>query len=135
MPRTTKWLYQRLNQVSRFLRRSINEHSIGVKVRADVVDTVMMMHIIQPSSRNSTPDMPDTRVSGKNTPIMVSVDATTEIATSLVPWMAACFGSEPRSMWLVTFSSTTIASSTTLPMAMLRHESEIMFNDEPVAFR
>ena len=43
--------------------------------------------------------------------IIVNVDAITEIATSFVPWIAACFGSEPRSIWVVTFSKTTIASS------------------------
>ena len=37
-----------------------------------------------------------------------NVDAITEIATSFVPWIAACFGSEPRSIWVVTFSKTTI---------------------------
>ena len=79
--------------------------------------------------------MPDTMVNGKNTPIMVKVEAITEMATSFVPWMAACLGSEPRSMWLVTFSSTTMASSTTLPMAIERHDSEIMLIDEPTTAR
>ena len=130
-----KWSYQRLNQLSRFFKRSICEHIIGVKVRAEVVETVMMIHIIQPSSLKSTPVMPDTMVNGKNTPIMVRVDAITEMATSFVPWMAACLGSEPRSMWLVTFSSTTMASSTTLPMAIERHDSEIMLIDEPTTAR
>ena len=39
-------------------------------------------HIIQPNCLNSTPDIPVTMVSGKNTAIIVSVEATTEIATS-----------------------------------------------------
>ena len=95
----------------------------------------MMAHIIQPNCLNITPDIPLTIVSGKNTAIMVSVEAITEIATSFVPCTAACFGSEPRSIWVVTFSSTTIASSTTIPMAIERDESEIILIVFPVTAR
>ena len=49
--------------------------------------------------------------------------------------MAASLGFEPRSIWVVMFSSTTMASSTTIPMAMDRDESEMMFSVEPVAKR
>ena len=66
---------------------------------------------------------------------MVSVEAITEIATSFVPCTAACFGSEPRSICVVTFSSTTIASSTTIPMAIDRDESEIILIVFPVIAR
>ena len=72
---------------------------------------------------------------GKNTAIMVSVEATTEMATSLVAWIAACLGSAPRSMWVVTFSSTTMASSTTIPMAIERHANEIMLIEASVIAR
>ena len=44
----------------------------------------MITHIIQPNWRNNTPDIPLTIVSGKNTAIMVSVEAITEMATSFV---------------------------------------------------
>ena len=103
--------------------------------RALTVDTVMMTHIIHPSCLKSTPEISVTMVRGKNTAIMVSVEAITEMATSLVAWMAACLGLEPRSICVVTFSRTTMASSTTLPMAMERHEREIMLNEPPVAYR
>ena len=79
--------------------------------------------------------MPVTMVSGKNTAIRVSVDAITEIATSLVPCTAACFGSDPRSICVVTFSSTTMASSTTIPIDMDSAESETMLSELPVANR
>ena len=39
--------------------------------------------------------------------------------TSPAPWMAAFIGDMPSSMCLETFSSTTIASSTTNPVAMV----------------
>ena len=92
-----------------------------------------MMQTIQPSWRKRTPVMPVTSVSGKNTAMRVRVDAITEMATSLVPCTAACFGSDPRSIWVVTFSSTTIASSTTIPMDMESAESDTMLSVLPVA--
>ena len=100
-----------------------------------MVDTVIITHIIQPNCSKSTPAIPVTIVKGKNTAIMVNVEAITEIATSLVPWIAACLGSDPRSMWVVTFSNTTMASSTTLPIAIERHDMEMMFNEPPVIAR
>lgn len=108
---------------------------LGVSDNAATVDTNMMAHIIQPNCLKSTPDIPLTIVNGKNTAIMVSVEAITEIATSFVPCTAACFGSEPRSICVVTFSSTTIASSTTIPMAIDRDESEIILIVFPVIAR
>ena len=74
-------------------------------------------------------------VSGKNTAMRVSVDAITEMATSLVPWTAACFGAAPRSMCVVTFSRTTMASSTTIPIEMDKADSEMMLSELPVMYR
>ena len=37
-------------------------------------------------------------------------------------------------MWRSTFSTTTIASSTTMPMASTRPKSESMFSEKPKAF-
>ena len=111
------------------------EHSIGTRVRAAVVDTIMMMDTIQPSWRNMMPAMPEIIVSGRNTHSIVSVEAITEIPTSAVPWTAASFGFSPLSKCVVTFSRTTIASSTTMPMAMERADIEIIFSVLPVANR
>ena len=81
------------------------------------------------------PIMPPTMVSGRKTQSMVSVEAITEIPTSAVPWTAASFGFSPRSICDVTFSSTTMASSTTIPMAMASEDMETMFSVLPVAKR
>ena len=116
-------------------RRSHWLQSMGVRLRAQVVEMIIMMVTIQPSWRKSTPVMPVTRVRGKNTAISVSVEAMTETATSLVPCTAACRGSEPRSMCVVTFSRTTMASSTTIPMEMLSADSDTMLRVLPVAYR
>ena len=66
---------------------------------------------------------------------MVRVEATTEIPTSEVACTAASFGFSPFSMWDVTFSSTTMASSTTIPMAMESADIDMMFKVLPVANR
>ena len=63
-----------------------------------MVEIIIMIQTIQPNCLNSTPVIPVTRVSGKNTAISVRVEAITDIATSLVPCTAACLGSAPRSM-------------------------------------
>ena len=94
-----------------------------------------MIHIIQPSCLNSTPAIPVTIVNGKNTASIVSVDATTDTATSFVPCTAALLGLEPRSMCVVTFSSTTMASSTTLPIAILKQDNEIVLSEPSVIRR
>ena len=67
------------------VRRSSWEQSMGVSVSAQVVEIIIMMVTIQPNWRKRTPVMPVTRVSGKNTASSVSVDAMTDMATSLVP--------------------------------------------------
>ncbi len=58
---------------------------MGVSDNAATVEMNIMAHIIHPNCLNITPDIPLTIVSGKNTAIMVRVEAITEIATSLVP--------------------------------------------------
>ena len=113
----------------------MSEQSTGVKVMAATVDTESMMLTIQPSELKSTPAIPLTIVRGRNTAMVVSVPPMTEIPTSLVANMAACFTREPRSICVVMFSSTTMALSTTIPIAIESELSEMMFNVSPVASR
>ena len=114
---------------------SIRAHIIGTRVSAAVVDTVIMIETIQPSCLNIIPIIPPTIVSGRKTQSIVRVEAMTEIPTSEVPWTAASRGFSPRSICEVTFSSTTMASSTTIPMAMAREDIETMFSVLPVPKR
>ena len=108
---------------------------MGTRVRAAVVETIMMMDTIQPSWRNMMPDMPEIMVRGRNTHSMVSVEAITEIPTSAVPCTAASLGFSPRSRCEVTFSRTTMASSTTMPIAMDRALIDMILSELPVAKR
>ena len=95
----------------------------------------MMMETIQPNCLNITPVVPLIIVKGRNTANMVKVEAMTDSCTSRVACTAASLGLEPRSMWVVTFSSTTMASSTTIPMAMVSDDMEMIFRVLPVANR
>ena len=75
------------------------------------------------------------RVNGRNTQSIVNVDAIMEIPTSSVPCTAASFGFSPRSMCVVMFSSATMESSTTIPIAMDNADIDMTFNVLPVANR
>ena len=52
--------------------------------------------------------------------------------SSMVSW-AAARGVRPSRMLRSTFSTTTIASSTTMPIASTRPNSERLFNEKPAA--
>ena len=49
--------------------------------------------------------------------------------------MDASLGDEPLSICLVMFSSTTMASSTTIPMATVRELSDMMFSELSASIR
>lgn len=56
---------------------------------AAMVETVSVIDTIQPSELKSTPAIPLIIVRGRNTAIVVNVDAITDTPTSLVAKMAA----------------------------------------------
>ena len=114
---------------------SILLESIGMRVMAAVVDTHTTMVTIQPSSFMNIPIMPGNMVRGTNTATRTRVVAMTEVQTSLVAQMAASRGDSPRSICLVMFSNTTMASSTTIPMATVSEASDMMLSDESASSR
>ena len=69
------------------------------------------------NSMNSRPVRPVANASGAYTVTRVRVIATTAKPISRDPWNAACLRGMPSSMCRKMFSSTTMASSTTSPMA------------------
>ena len=56
---------------------------------------------------------------------------TTGADTSFMAWMVASLGVIPCSMWCITASTTTIASSTTMPIARTRPNMESVFTEKP----
>ena len=71
---------------------------------------------------------------GMNTAIRERLIETTVKLTSRAPSSAAWNGRAPRSMWRETFSSTTIASSTTKPVAMVSAMSDRLFRLKPARY-
>ena len=129
-PKIRSWSFPCLG-----LKRRNCEQSIGMRVSAPIVDTIMMILVIHPNCLNMRPAIPLIIVNGRNPASMVNVEAITEIPTSWVACTAASFGFAPLSRCVEMFSSTTMASSTTIPIAIESDDIETMFNVFPVAQR
>ncbi len=76
------------------------------------------------NSRKSRPTMPPIKRIGMNTAISEMLIENTVKPISRAPTSAASSGPRPASRWRVMFSSTTIASSTTKPVATVSAISE-----------
>ena len=70
---------------------------------------------------------------GMNTAHSTSAMAMIGPDTSSIALRVASIGSCPSAMWRSTFSTTTIASSTTMPMARTRPKSESVFSEKPIS--
>ena len=71
------------------------------------------------------------KATGMNTAARISAIATTGPETSFIALSVASRGESPCSMWCITASTTTIASSTTMPMASTRPSSESTLIEKP----
>ena len=104
-------------------RRS-REHIIGVVVSEIIIEIRIASDRVMANSWNSRPMIPPISRIGRNTAISEAVIDTTVKPTSCAPTSAACTRGMPASTWRVMFSSTTMASSTTKPVAMVRAISD-----------
>lgn len=75
--------------------------------------------VVRAKGRNSSPVMSPTSASGRNTAMVVTVEAVIAEATSFTPTVMACSFSSPRARCRLMFSTTTIESSTTRPIAIV----------------
>ncbi len=95
------------------------EHSIGASVSETSADTAIEAVTVSANSRNMRPMMPPMSRSGMNTATSDRLIDSTVKPISREPWSAASNGEAPSSMWRWMFSTTTMASSTTKPTAMV----------------
>ena len=108
------------------------EHITGLSVSATMVEMMTDTAMVMVNCRKSCPVMPDRKLTGTNT-----AQSTSDIAISAppIPCMAffvASYGDRCSSrMILSTFSTTTMASSTTIPMARMSPSNVIMFSENP----
>ena len=96
---------------------SSSAHIIGVVVSDTTIDTRMAADNTTANSWNSRPTMPPISRIGRNTATSDKLIDNTVNPISRAPSMLACKAVLPRSRWREMFSSTTIASSTTKPVA------------------
>ena len=97
---------------------------MGVAVRETSKDTAMATESVTANSRNSRPTMPPISRIGMKTATRERLIETTVKPISFAPTSAASIGGMPASRCRVMFSITTIASSTTKPVATVRAISE-----------
>ena len=106
----------------------------GQSVRADTHDRPTAEAIVTPNWVKNEPDVPGMKATGMNTAINTSVHDTTATDTSLMASRVACLASViPPSIFAITASTTTMASSTTVPMASTRAKSVRMLSENPAS--
>ena len=88
------------------------------------METAMATDRVTANSRNSRPTIPPISKIGINTAISDRLIETTVNPISLAPRRVASCGDIPSSRWRVMFSITTIASSTTNPVAIVKAISD-----------
>lgn len=99
-------------------------HIMGVVVSDTTIDTRMAEDMTMANSRKNRPTMPPMNRMGTNTAMSEMLMDTTVNPISRAPSSEACSAVLPRSMWRMMFSSTTMASSTTKPVATVSAMSE-----------
>ena len=109
----------------------IFELIIGTSVSDTSAEKPIAAAIVMPNSPNSRPMLPGMNEIGRNTAISTSVVATTAKPISRLPSTAASSGGSPSSIRRTMFSSTTIASSTTRPIASTAPSSVSTLIEKP----
>ena len=97
---------------------------MGVVVSETTRDTMTATESTTANSRKSRPMRPPIRRIGMNTATREMLIDSTVKPISRAPVIAAWSGAMPCSRWRMTFSTTTIASSTTKPVATVRAISD-----------
>ena len=85
-------------------------------------------------SPNTCPAMPSTNTMGKNTAIVVRVEAKTAPPTSETPRMVAALRSSPSSWQRKMLSSTTIELSTSMPIPSASPPREMMLSETSLKY-
>ena len=93
---------------------------MGVVVRETTRETRIATERVTANSLKEAADYSPIKSSGVNTATSEILIESTVKPISLAPSNAACRGFIPCSRWRVTFSITTIASSTTKPVEIVR---------------
>ena len=113
--------------------RRMVAHSAGLSVSALIDDSDTATAIVAANCSNSRPVRPGVNATGTNTASSTSVVAITGAVTSSMALRVASRGGMPSDMCRCTFSTTTMASSTTMPIARMRPNRLIVLMVKPSA--
>ena len=105
-------------------------------VRAERQDIPTEPAMMKPNCLKKVPEVPDMKVTGMNTAINTNV---VEITAAVTSFSAAVVAEAadlyfPVSIFAITSSTTTMASSTTVPMANTNANSVNKLSENPIAF-
>ena len=93
---------------------------MGVTLKEITKDTTTAAESVTANSLNNRPTTPPINKMGKNTAMSEMLMTITVKPTSLAPNKAALKGGTPFSICRLVFSNTTMASSTTKPVEMVK---------------
>ena len=114
------------------LGRNIIEQRAGLRVRAFTALRRTVTAMVRENCLKSSPVIPPRKAGGRKTAMSTHVIPTMAPVISFMARMAASLDDSPNSVMLrSTFSTTTIASSTTKPMARTSPNKVIMLIENP----
>ncbi len=105
----------------------------GLKVSELNVEMIVEAAIVRANWRKNCPVRPLMNAQGTKTALRTNPTAITGPETWLMALIVASRGGSPCSMWCSTASTTTIASSTTMPIASTSPKSVRLFRLKPNA--
>ena len=103
----------------------------GLKVKELMVEMIVETAIVTANCRKNWPVIPPMKAHGTKTAHRTKPTATIGPVTSSIAFREASLGLRPFSIQRSTFSTTTMASSTTMPMAKTSPNKEILFKLNP----
>src|SRR5204863_1198830 len=117
--------------------RNNTPQSAGDRVNALIADSNIETATVTANCRNSSPEIPGMNATGTNTDNSTSVIAMIGAVISAMARLTASPGDSSgcSSMIRSTFSTTTIASSTTMPIASTTASSDTVLAEYPIAFK
>ena len=111
--------------------RSRMAASAGLSVSELMAEKTVDTEIVTANWRKNRPVMPLIKAHGTNTAHSTRATAITGPVTSSIAFRAASRDDKPWASQRWTFSTTTMASSTTMPMASTKPNSEMLFRLKP----
>ena len=108
-------------------------HSAGLSVSETKQEIAVAVAIVTANWRKNWPEIPGMKAAGMNTAPSTSAIAISASPTSSMVRCAASLGLMPSARLRSTFSTTTMASSTTMPIASTSPNSDRLLSEKPSA--